>query len=76
MHCSCVRPACSTALSRSVLQATRPFIDPITFKKIVFVDSSSAALMDQKFDMTKMEACLGGTGGWTFDLASYARQMQ
>lgn len=56
------------------MQATRPFIDPITFKKIVFVDGSSAAIMDQKFDMTKMEACLGGTSEWTFNLASYAQQ--
>ena len=57
-----------------VVQAVRPFIDPITSRKIMFADS--AALMEEKFDLTRLETCIGGSSDWTFDLDTYSQQME
>ena len=55
-------------------QAVHPWIDPLTAKKVVFVDSKNeAAAMAKNFDMHDMEACLGGKGGYTYDPAEYSK---
>ena len=56
------------------VQAVHPWIDPVTAKKVVFVDSKNeAAVMAEKFDMQTMEACLGGKGGYTYDQDEYSK---
>lgn len=55
-------------------QALLPFIDPVTAEKVVFVNSQNeAAVMARKFDMDKMEACLGGKSSWTYNKESYSQ---
>ena len=60
------------------MQATKPFIDPVTFRKIVFVDKGRTgdAFMSEKFPMTQMEKCLGGSSDWAFSLEKYAQEMR
>lgn len=56
----------------SDLQALQPFIDPATAKKVRFVGKDNeAAQMPGLFPMDKMEACLGGTGGNTYNTEAY-----
>ena len=43
-----------------VLQATKPFIDPVTHKKIVFIDNHDTTSMPKHFHMESIEQCMGG----------------
>mmetsp|Transcript_33152 Transcript_33152/g.98674 ORF Transcript_33152/g.98674 Transcript_33152/m.98674 type:complete len:293 (-) Transcript_33152:239-1117(-) len=55
-------------------KAVAPFIDPVTKEKIKFVDKGSkeAAQMQEKFDMSEMEKCVGGQrDGLLYDAAKY-----
>lgn len=46
----------------------------MTAKKVVFIrKDNEAAVMTEKFDMEKMEACLGGKGTWTYNRDDYGR---
>jgi hypothetical protein len=52
----------------------QPFIDPVTGKKIIFINrENEAVIMAAKFDMDKMEACLGGKGLWVYNRDEYGR---
>ena len=43
----------------------------------MFVDKQTApAIMDARFDTSKLERCLGGGSDWVFDYEEYAQQMQ
>jgi polyribonucleotide 5'-hydroxyl-kinase len=61
-------------------RATKPFIDPVTHKKIAFINpgESGREVMAQHFDMSQIEQCMGGElpNGKAFDLDKYAAQMQ
>ena len=60
-----------------VLQATKPFIDPVTNRKIHFVEGAQqAALMAEKFDMDHMEECLGGRNPAPFDFEAFGAEMR
>ena len=57
-----------------LLQALQPFIDPATSKKIRFVSrDNEAVLMPTMFPMDKMEACLGGSGTYTYSSEEYSQ---
>ena len=59
-------------------QATKPFIDPVTNKKISFVEKGpkGAELMAQMFDVDQLEQCLGGRSSWQFDFEAYSVEMR
>lgn len=48
-----------------------PFVDPVTKQRIRFVDSTktSAAIMSELLDMSKMERCLGGHSNFEYRCA-------
>ncbi|CAK0736266.1 hypothetical protein CVIRNUC_000718 [Coccomyxa viridis] len=55
-------------------KALQPFIDPATSKKIQFVSrDNEAVLMPTMFPMHKMEACLGGSGTYTYSSEEYSQ---
>eukprot|EP00898_Chlorokybus_atmophyticus_P007943 jgi/Chlat1/814/Chrsp104S01313 len=59
-------------------KAVRPFVDPKTKEKIVFVgakDKNMAQVMGDIFDLSKLEKSVGGTSNWEFDFARYSQQM-
>lgn len=58
-------------------KATKPFIDPVTHKKIVFVDTNNTAIMSQYFHMDHLEQCMGGilTSEQVFSLDRYRTEM-
>eukprot|EP00850_Spirogloea_muscicola_P002566 SM000010S04204 [mRNA] locus=s10:258012:260107:+ [translate_table: standard] len=54
----------------------KPFIDPVTFKKVRFVYSKipdSAKLMSELFDLEELEEDLGGKKKWVYDHEAYAK---
>ena len=61
-------------------QACRPFVDPITKQKILFLDKSAASqkLMAEKFDTIQLEECLGGSlpASDAFSMQTYGPRMQ
>eukprot|EP01025_Chloroclados_australasicus_P033770 TRINITY_DN3452_c0_g2_i3.p3 TRINITY_DN3452_c0_g2~~TRINITY_DN3452_c0_g2_i3.p3 ORF type:complete len:306 (-),score=18.12 TRINITY_DN3452_c0_g2_i3:330-1247(-) len=60
--------------------AISPFIDPVTYRKIQFVnkgDKKERSILEEKFDISQLEECLGGDyKGELFDLASYTHNME
>lgn len=59
-------------------KAVKPFIDPVTAKKLVFVDSvpKHSYLMQERFDMESMEECVGGKiKGYLFQVDSYGQRL-
>lgn len=60
------------------LQATKPFIDPVTHKKIVFIDNHNTTSMPQHFNMDSIEQCMGGslTSEQAFNLQQYRAEME
>ncbi|KAL3148387.1 hypothetical protein ABBQ38_013843 [Trebouxia sp. C0009 RCD-2024] len=59
-------------------KATKPFIDPVTHKKIVFIDHQDTTSMPQHFHMESIEQCMGGslTSEQAFNLQSYKAEME
>lgn len=60
-------------------KAVAPFIDPVTAKKIVFIEKNAAgqAKMESLFDMTQMEQCMGGAvNGILYNHGSYGAAMK
>ena len=67
------------AMSASyAVQATKPFIDPVTHKKIVFIDNRNIMAMPQHFHMESIEQCMGGslTSEQAFNLQRYRAEME
>ena len=60
------------------VQATKPFIDPVTHKKIVFIDNQNTTSMPQHFHMESIEQCMGGslTPEQAFSLRQYRAEME
>ncbi|DBB13651.1 hypothetical protein WJX82_000784 [Trebouxia sp. C0006] len=58
-------------------KATKPFIDPVTHKKIVFVDVGNTTAMPEHFHMESLEQCMGGslTSEQVFSLDRYRAEM-
>ena len=63
-----------------MLQACKPFVDPVTKNKILFLDKSAASqkLMAEKFDPAQLEECLGGSlpASDAFNMQTYGARMQ
>lgn len=59
------------------MQATKPFIDPVTHKKIVFVDAHDTQTMPQLFYLDHLEECMGGSlpSEQVFSLEKYRAEM-
>lgn len=56
-----------------------PFIDPVTKKKVLFVDRSAneAQLLQEWFDLAHLETCMSGTHpGQLFELGQYRYRME
>ena len=60
-----------------IVQATKPFIDPVTHKKIVFVDAHDTTSMPEHFHMESLEQCMGGSLSLeqVFNLNHYRAEM-
>lgn len=59
------------------MQAVRPFIDPVTHKKIVFVDTKDTQIMQDLFYLDHLEQCMGGSlpSEQVFNLEKYRAEM-
>lgn len=57
-------------------KACSPFIDPVTYKKIHFVERgpSGQQTMEDFFHMDSLEKCMGGTSATSFDFDAYEKQ--
>lgn len=66
------------SVPRNALQATKPFVDPVTHKKIVFIDNQNTTSMPQHFYMDSLEQCMGGnlTSEQAFNLQQYKAEME
>ena len=55
-----------------------PFIDPVTYKKIVFLDKGAKGqeAMGKHFDMDRLESAFGGKGPAAFSLEEFAARMR
>ena len=60
-----------------VLQASKPFIDPVTHKKILFIDKDNTTTMPEHFHMESIEQCMGGSlsSSQGFNLDHYRAEM-
>jgi hypothetical protein len=66
-------------LRRLSSQLIQPFVDPVTHKKVRFVQSKSKdckALMEETFDLEHLEEAFGGQSKETFDFAAYSKMME
>lgn len=57
----------------------RPFLDSKTYKKVKFVysdDPQSMKIMEDLFDMDKLESAFGGRNPISFNYESYAKMMR
>lgn len=62
-----------------VLQVVKPFLEPKTVKKVQFVysdDPNSKKIMEDHFDMDKLESAFGGKDTSGFDIVKYAERMK
>ncbi|XP_062113769.1 uncharacterized protein LOC133824812 [Humulus lupulus] len=63
----------------SFWKMVKPFIEPKTFKKVKFVYSNnpqSQKIMEELFDMDKLESAFGGRNSVSFDYEAYAQRMK
>ncbi|GAQ81173.1 Sec14p-like phosphatidylinositol transfer family protein [Klebsormidium nitens] len=57
----------------------QPFVDPVTHKKVRFVQGKSKdckALMEETFELEHLEEAFGGQSKATFDFAAYTQMME
>ncbi|CAI5523604.1 unnamed protein product [Closterium sp. Naga37s-1] len=57
----------------------RPFVDPTTFKKILFVYPSKPATianLEEIFDLDNLDQGFGGRSTWAFELPAYSQAMR
>lgn len=57
----------------------RPFVDPVTFNKILFANPSkpeSTSRMEEIFDLDKLEKAFGGRSTWTYSQEVYSEMMR
>lgn len=57
----------------------KPFIDPKTFNKIMFVYSdkpSTMAALEEAFDLNLLEKSFGGRSSWEYDNSAYGQMME
>lgn len=57
----------------------KPFIEPKTYKKVKFVytnDLESLKIMEELFDMDKLDSAFGGRSSAGFDYEAYAQRMR
>lgn len=60
------------------LQLVKPFLEPKTYKKVKFVfrnDQQSRKIMEELFDMDKLESVFGGRNSIGFVYEDYAKRM-
>ncbi|KAL6988609.1 hypothetical protein U1Q18_014363 [Sarracenia purpurea var. burkii] len=56
----------------------KPFLEPKTYRKVKFVfadDPQSLKIMEELFDMDKLESIFGGKNSISFDYEAYAKRM-
>lgn len=60
-------------------QLIQPFVDPVTHKKVRFVQGKSKEcklLMEETFDLEHLEEAFGGQSKGTFNFAAYTKMME
>ncbi|CAI5508081.1 unnamed protein product [Closterium sp. Naga37s-1] len=66
------------AVFEAFWKVIRPFIDPVTFNKILFVNPSKPDMVKRLegiFDLDRLEEAFGGRSKWTYDHARYGEMM-
>ncbi|CAI5997487.1 unnamed protein product [Closterium sp. NIES-64] len=66
------------AVFEAFWKVIRPFIDPVTFNKILFVNPSkpdTVRKLEGIFDLDRLEEAFGGRSKWTYDHATYGEMM-
>ncbi|CAI5476610.1 unnamed protein product [Closterium sp. Yama58-4] len=66
------------AVFEAFWKVIRPFIDPVTFNKILFVNPSkpdTVKKLEGIFDLDRLEEAFGGRSKWTYDHARYGEMM-
>ncbi|CAI5503478.1 unnamed protein product [Closterium sp. Naga37s-1] len=66
------------AVFEAFWKVIRPFIDPVTFNKILFVNPSkpdTVKRLEGIFDLDRLEEAFGGRSKWTYDHATYGEMM-
>ena len=68
---SCTYRLCASksSLPMFVMQATKPFIDPVTHKKILFIDANNTTTMPEHFHMESLSS------SQVFNLDHYRAEM-
>lgn len=62
-----------------LLQLVKPFLEPKTYNKVKFVyseDLNTKKIMEDLFDIEKLEAAFGGKDTAGFDINKYAERMK
>ncbi|CAI5476606.1 unnamed protein product [Closterium sp. Yama58-4] len=66
------------AVFEAFWKVIRPFIDPVTFNKILSVNPSkldTVKKLEGIFDLDRLEEAFGGRSKWTYDHATYGEMM-
>ncbi|CAI5462003.1 unnamed protein product [Closterium sp. Yama58-4] len=66
------------AVFEAFWKVIRPFIDPVTFNKILFVNPSkpdTVKKLEGIFDLDRLEEAFGGRSTWTYDHVTYGEMM-
>ncbi|XP_022718737.1 random slug protein 5-like isoform X2 [Durio zibethinus] len=67
------------AMASISVKMVKPFLEPKTYKKVKFVysnDPKSQKIIEEIFDLDKLDVALGGRNRAGFDYQAYARQMK
>lgn len=65
--------------AHSLEQMVKPFLEPKTYNKVTFVypgDPKSRLMMEELFDMDKLESCYGGNNTVESNFEAYAQKMK
>lgn len=63
----------------SLDQMVKPFLEPKTYKKVIFAypdNPKSQAMMEELFDMDKLESCFGGNNKTGMNFEAYGKKMR